>query len=334
MLSNDWCANVGGRWNTAMTELIALPSPGVGPGALTVVVTLAALGALYLATHAIVVLLPRRTASASALFCRGVGPSVLASAVALGLVLPAFLRFEPPHDGESAGVLLLTLSALGAWHVGRIMFRAARMLTLSRTLTTTWLASAAPLADPRWGRRAFAIDAGYPIVAVAGLLRPRLFVDRRVLAACSAGELDAIAAHEHAHVVRFDNLRRLVIGACAGPASVTARAWREAAERVADTDAAGTARRAVDLASALVKMARLAPPRTLECMVLSTIQDGGSLEARIRHLVTIEQRAPQPARLPLALLALVPIALAAGFNWSTLLRSAHMLTEAAVNYLP
>jgi Zn-dependent protease with chaperone function len=318
-----------------MIDIIAGRPSVVGVATLTVVVTLAALGAVYLLARVGMRLMRlHTTAPAGLLFAQAVAPTMIASVVALGIVLPAFVRFEPPHDGEPAGVLLLALAAISGSHLARMMFRAARMLTASRSLTAAWLTSAAPLADARWGPRAFSIDAGFPVVAVAGLFRPRLFVDRRVLDTCSVDELDAIAAHERAHVRRRDNLRRLLVGAWEGPESVTAAAWREAAERAADTQAATSPRRAVDLASALVKMARLAAPRTLERTALSTINDGGALEARVRHLIAIERAAPAERPLSLTPLALVAFAGVIGLNWSALLRSAHMLTESAVRYLP
>jgi Zn-dependent protease with chaperone function len=318
-----------------MTDAIALPRSLVSVATLAPVVTLAAFGSVYLVARAAALLWrPHPTHRAGLLFARGVAPAAAAGAIALGVVLPAFLRFEPPHDGERAGALLLLLSAVGGLQLARMIVRAARMLRLSRALTSRWAASAVRLDDRRWGRPAFAVDAGFPLVAVSGLFRPRVFVDRSVLANCSATELDAIAAHERAHVLRRDNVRRLIIGACEGPASVTARAWREAAERAADAHAASSPRRAVDLASALLKMARLAQPYTFERTALSTIHDSGSLETRVRRLVAINRPLPQEARANAALAALLPLALLIGLNWSTLLRSAHALTEAAVRNLP
>jgi hypothetical protein len=308
----------------------------VSVATLAVVVTCAAVGLVYLVARAVARLVcvpPDR--DATVLFARGIGPTMTAVAFALGVVLPAFLLFEPPHDGERAGVVLLALAAVGAVHLVQIAVRALRMIGLSRALTERWLATATPLTHEPWGIATFAIDAGFPVVAVGGLLRPRLFVDRQVLAACSPDELEAIAAHERAHVLRRDNLRRLLIGACDGPMGAAASAWREAAERAADADAASSPRRAVDLASALLKLARVAPTRTLECTVLSTIHDGGLLETRVRHLVSLTCTAPAQAQPPrAALLVLLPAAVAIGLNFPALLRSAHALTEAAVRHLP
>jgi Zn-dependent protease with chaperone function len=302
---------------------------------LAAVVTLATIGAVY-ATAVLALSLLRTHISDSPrmLFLHGVGPTFVAVTVALGVVLPAFLRFEPPHDGERVSLLLLALACMGVSHLIQVAIRAVRMLTLSRAITAGWMSKSVPLGDSRWGIPTFAIDTGFPVVAVSGLFRPRVFVDQRVLATCSPAELDAIAAHERAHVLRRDNLRRLAIGACAGSTSIAARAWRQAAEHAADMHAADSPQRALDLASALLRVARLAPPRMLEDAALSTIDDGGSLEARIRHLVTNDWPPAHTGPPTFALLAVVPIGLVLALNWAALLRSAHLLTEAAVRNLP
>ena len=299
-------------------------------------VTLAALGAAYFLIRAATLMLRRRAVKRPAyLLALAVAPTMIAMLLALGIVLPAFLRFEPPHEGERAGLVLVLLAVMGAWHATRLIARAARMLIVSRAFTKQWMASASALEPSRWGLPAFAIDAGFPVVAVAGLFRPRLLVDRSVLSACSAQELDAIAAHERAHVLYRDNLRRLLIGACEGPASDAAVAWREAAELAADAHAADSPRRAVDLASALLKLARLTPRRLLEATALSTVHDGGNLEARVHQLLAIEAGHTRDvsSRHPW-LAALSAFALAATLGWNRLLSSVHELIEELVVYLP
>jgi len=48
------------------------------------------------------------------IFLRGAGPMLVALGTAFGLVLPAFVLFEPPHTGESHGFVLVVLAAAGA----------------------------------------------------------------------------------------------------------------------------------------------------------------------------------------------------------------------------
>jgi len=304
---------------------------------LTVVVTLAAIPVaktiLRLGTLAL-----RGPADASPytragiLFIRGIAPTVGALAVTFGLVLPAFVIFEPPHDGERVGTPLLALAAVGAVQLVTMALRLLAMVRRSRRITAHWRRSAQELPQRDWGLRTFVIDAGFPVVAVSGFVRPTLFVDRQVIAACSAKELAAIAAHERAHVLAWDNARRALIDACAGPSSSAASAWREAAEHAADARAADCESRAVELAGALVKIARLAPARSFYLTPLSTIHDGGSLETRIHNLLADRPLRPNIPGGRLALFATVAVA-AAALNWPGVLGSVHGVIESAVRYL-
>lgn len=266
------------------------------------------------------------------IFLRGAGPMLVALGAAFGLVLPAFVLFEPPHTGESHGLVLVVLAAAGASLVALWFTRASVMLAVSHRITSAWKRHGLALDDGRWGMRATVIDAGFPVVAVAGIVRPRLFIDRRVVDACLPGELDAIAAHERAHVLHRDNLRRLALGAAAGARSPLATLWREAAEHDADREAATSPRVAVDLAAALLKLSRLAPPRSLELAMLSTIHDGGLIEARVRRLLAhdVSFGAARPSSRLRWWLFLIPVVIAA----PALLESIHAAFELIVRDLP
>jgi hypothetical protein len=297
---------------------------------LTACVSLACFGAVHAAARLFVRCVPGSADRDGVLFARGIAPAAVAAIGAFGVALPAFLLFEPRHENERVGMLLLGAAALGAAQLVRMAARAGRMLYLSRALTRRWTATAAPLHRSPWGMPAFAIDADFPVVAVAGLLRPRLFVDRRVLDTCSDAEVEAIAAHERAHVRHRDNVRRLIIGACEGPLSAAAASWRQAAEHAADACAADSARRGLDLASALLKLARLAGTRSLEGAAVSTVHDGASLETRIRRLVDRSGAGAPATRsspLPLVTLAIAGAALA---SVPGLLDNVHRLLETLV----
>jgi Zn-dependent protease with chaperone function len=254
--------------------------------ALAVVVTLAAVAVLTALTTP---LLCARPGS----FRAGAGPMIAALAGAFGIVLPAFVLFEPRHDGEAHGLLLPVVATVGGFLLCRWGGRAARMIVISRRVTARWTRDGVRLVDARWGTTALAIDSGAPIVAVAGILRPRIYVDRRVLESCTPAELDAVAAHERAHILRRDNLRRLLVAACSGPFSSSAAAWRESAELAADRLAASSPATAVDLAAALVKLSRLGMPPSLDALMVSTIHDAAPLERRVRRLLAVRPHTPR-----------------------------------------
>ena len=137
---------------------------------------------------------------------------------------------------------------------------------------------------------ALAIDHPFPVVAMAGLGKPRLLVARRVLASCDPQELAAIVAHERAHERAHDNLKGWLLQ-CAPDVlawmpegRLVERAWRQAAELEADAAAASATSRE-DVAAAIVKVARLAlgvPPLRV---ALPGFHEGGCVAERVERLL-------------------------------------------------
>jgi Peptidase family M48 len=299
----------------------------VNSAMLTAIVTLASIAAIYATALAV-------ASRSSRQFPRAAAPMLAALALGAGLVLPAFAIFEPAHGGEALGTTLPALAVAGAALVAIWTWRAARMLLVSRRVTAAWARHGAPIADDRWGVPAVLIDTGAPVVAVAGLLKPRLFVDRSVLELCTGPELDAIAAHEQAHVRSRDNVRRLLVGVCAGPRSEAAAAWRAAAEHEADRSAARSPRAALDLAAALVKLARARRIPSWHDAVLSTVHDGGSLESRVHRLLAVDGHSGRAAGDSGAAVWVASAALLAAAGGPRLLQLVHAGLEVLVQRLP
>jgi beta-lactamase regulating signal transducer with metallopeptidase domain len=193
----------------------------------------------------------------------------------------------------------------------------------TRQIISSWRASATPLSIGSWRRRAWLIDRPFPVVAVVGVFRPELYVARSVAVECTPAELDAIAAHETAHIVAGDNLRRALFSLTPGArlASRLANAiegeWSVAAEEAADAYARLSAP-ALDLASALTKVAGLAVGRDPEPLAGSPLIQQFALETRVRLLLD------PPASSRRRLLASLPIA--ALFAAAILLQSAVVLS--------
>jgi beta-lactamase regulating signal transducer with metallopeptidase domain len=134
---------------------------------------------------------------------------------------------------------------------------------------------------------------GFSGVSLAGILRPTILVGSEAVAALTPGELEAAIAHERAHWGARDNFKRFLMfcapdlfGWSAAARHLEER-WRAEAECAADARAArGDDRRALLLASALVKVARLA--RHSGCVVpspaWSAFHLAGLLETRVRRL--------------------------------------------------
>jgi beta-lactamase regulating signal transducer with metallopeptidase domain len=198
--------------------------------------------------------------------------------------------------------------------------------------------TARPVSLPGVSAPALVIDSAFPVVAVAGLVRPRLLIAKTVLDACSPEELRAILAHEQGHIDRRDNLRRLMLGAIPDVlawlplARRIQTAWLEAAEDAADdmAEALGSEGRAV-LAQALLRVARLAPGAAPVSLPASALYRGESLDRRIRRLLAPAAHAPAAGAAWILRWGLGGVVLSLAL---LTLRDIHDLVEAAVIFLP
>lgn len=283
---------------------------------------------------------------------RSVAPSVRASTLlklrwvplslalaASAITLVSFYFFEQRDAPESTGLVLQLLAALATAMWAVAMLKATVGFLATRRLVREWTAVASPITLPETRLPAFVIDHVFPMVAVVGIMRPRLFIARSVVEACPPAELRAILAHEQQHVEARDNLRRRLLSATPDllawlPISRRLReAWHDAAEEAAD-DAAGKLGDdgRVVLAEALIRVARLASGRDLaHALPASALYRGEDLERRIRRLL-----APRPepivTTLSPARRALVWAAVFGGC--AVMLQAVHVILEMAVTYLP
>src|SRR5262249_40559641 len=145
------------------------------------------------------------------LFLIHLAPFLVGFGVVLGFVLPAFVRLEPPSTREDLSPLLLVGAVLGAGILVTILARLACMLKVTSRQETFWLDQAKPL--PASAKRAsvFVLLTPAPLMAVTGLLRPRIFVSQSIVSALTQEELAAALSHEFAHVRSRDNLKQLLL---------------------------------------------------------------------------------------------------------------------------
>ena len=112
------------------------------------------------------------------------------------------------------------------------------------------------------------------------------------------GELSAALAHEVGHVIAGDNLKRGLLRACRDTLLIIPSgrrldaAWKEASEAAADEYAAARDRMVgLDLASALVKIARLVPVGSRPTLPAGAYfvcgEDPSGFKARVRNLVKL-----------------------------------------------
>jgi len=268
----------------------------------------------------------RASVTARRLFICRVLPS-LAGILTGALVALGYVLWEARVEDERVGVAAIATAAAGLASVG---------LGVARVLIVCWrtsrirreLESSIEATLPTESLPAAVIDSAFPVVAIVGLVTSRLFVARSVLEACSAEEFEAVLAHEQAHARRYDNLRRLAIAGAPDLLGLSSAgrqlegAWMQAAELSADEMAADRWDRGVHLASALVKVARLATPSTRP-LPASALYRGESITERVHRLLDPPPApdAPRwpswarilaPATLLAAALAMLPVLHLAG----------------------
>jgi hypothetical protein len=142
------------------------------------------------------------------------------------------------------------------------------------------------------------IEHKFPIIAIVGVLRPKLFIARRVLESLTPDEVVAALAHESGHLATRDNFKRGLLRACRDALLIIPSgrsldvAWAEASECAADEYAAREGREtALNLASALVKIARMIPGGARPTMPAGAFllgdKDESGVKGRVRRLVQL-----------------------------------------------
>ena len=283
---------------------------------LLILVTLAAFAAASTAAAAGLVLVWRRidagapglpaAARTTRLFALRLVP-VVTGVLACAVSALAFLRHEPRTTGETPEWLLLGAAATGAALVAAALIRvAARCWSTSTFLAaierTATRVSGVPAIDV--GLPVWQLDIPFPLVALAGIRRPRLLIARQVLEEIPADELRVVLRHEIAHARRRDNVAGLLMSALpdvlglAGRSVGLDRAWRDAAEDAADDRAtAGDASARACLASAVVRVAQLAHRQSAPAVPLLAFYSGETRESigrRVRRL--LDDETPPRAR--------------------------------------
>jgi hypothetical protein len=309
-------------------------------------VVLATFGAVTLAASGVVRLLwPLTRARIAPLHPRPRARRLLllrAAPAGLGLLasasvsLPAYLRFEPRDTNEEPGPALLALAAAGlvlaCLFAARLLWAAAS----TRRLRREWARFASTVTVPGVAFPVYRLNGTLPVVALTGWRNPSLFIAGAVLDGCPPRLVSAIAAHESGHQRAGDNLQRLLWTASADPLSFSsagremAAAWETATEEAADDDALSSGIPAIDLAEALLSVARLAPASAWPSVPVAAFYRGERLERRVRRLLgsgdTRSARTPWRAAAAALLLAVLWLIAAEALH-----HPMHRLVERAVS---
>ena len=223
-----------------------------------------------------------------------------------GFIVPAYLHHEPHPTEEIVSLKLAFFAAFCFAGLALAAWRGLRSWVATRRLVADWLRHSEPVELAGVSVPVYRLRHRFPVIAVVGFARPRLFIAGHLFDELSADELRAAVMHEHGHLATHDNLKRAALRACRDvlllvPAGRTLdNAWVEQSEAAADEHAAraGGASLALDLASALVKIARLAPagatPRLPAGAFLVDDHGVSGVACRVRRLARLATNEPPP----------------------------------------
>ena len=237
---------------------------------------------------------------AEILFVMRIGPPVLAIIAVFVFMIPSYLEYEPDKTDESVSWKLGLLAALSAIGVGLAIWRGLRSWLATRSLLKDWFAAATRVELEAIAVPTFILQHSFPIIAVVGAIRPRLFIASQVFESLSNEELAAALAHEYGHLAAGDNFKRSVMRVSRAALLLIPcgrsldRAWSEASESAADEYAAQKSSLvALNLASALVRIARMIPkgqrhilPASVSGFLTASDELPG-VKGRVRRLVEL-----------------------------------------------
>jgi Zn-dependent protease with chaperone function len=220
------------------------------------------------------------------LFALRLAPSAVALFVLFGFCVPSYFWLEPNIPEERVGWFCLAAAGLGA---------AVWVVSLGRGLS-------AILRTERYVRRCgaeagesgemYVLPDNSAIMAVAGVVHPRLVVSQAVLKALTPEQREAAFRHEAAHRTSRDNLKKLMflltpdVAPLLGGMGRLERAWATFTEWAADDQAVdGDHSRALSLALALVKVAKMGVNPTPSYLLSALMDNDRDLEERVNRLL-------------------------------------------------
>jgi len=242
----------------------------------------------------------RPRSAARFLFILRMLPAVLGITVVLGLCVPSYLWLEPQIASERVGFACLLLAALAVGACSRSLVGTARAITTSARLRREWLHTeneALPTEEESEAvdEMAMIVQRKEPLLVLNGVFRPRMVISRGVLAELSRKQVDVAVRHEISHRESHDNLKRflLVLSPKFFPFingfAALEKTWARFSEWAADDEAVqGDSQRALSLATALLRVARMGARPRLSILQTSLLPEDQDLSARVDRLLCVE----------------------------------------------
>ncbi len=272
--------------------------------------------------------------SADLLFALRVLPLALSSLVTLTFTLPSFLLLEPRSTDEAIGTAPLALGVCCLLLLGLGIARASIASMRASRALRHWLHGSmlmeSQIIESDDAVPIFRTGNGAPTLTVAGVCAPKVLISEAAVAVLNPPELRTALRHEIAHVLRYDNLKKLVFRFSVFPAMADLEhAWSEEAEMAADDAAVSSFRDALDLAAALIKVSRLGPNESSGQLATALLHSSTALSIRVQRLVAWDMaQKPQPhRRWVYALPAAAAMVIGVVTTYGSVLTQMHAVTE-------
>ena len=268
---------------------------------------------------------------ADLLFALRIFPLVSAAVITAAFTVPSFLLLEPRAIDEPMGQIPLALGLCGTFLGIFGVVNAALAVRRTARTVAAWTDQSRPVETPS-PIPVLRISRVVPAMTAAGIIRPKVLLSGAAESLLTSAELQTALNHEVAHVRRRDNLKKLLLRFIAFPGmSGLETAWLEATEMAADDAAVSSAREALDLAAALLKLARLGPADTAAGLTAALVQSPVKvMNARVERLLawTDERVVPQHTSSPwYGLTAGIATVALFAVTYSQLLARVHTATE-------
>ena len=267
--------------------------------------------------------------SALALFIMRVSPFAVSAGISLFLALPSFLLLERHSLDEDFGTFGLSACALIILAAG--IYRVLTAEARTRRVVSAFLEDAVGVDDNAITPTVILAQSVTPLMLV-GVRAPRILISSSACEVLSDGEMQAAVRHETAHSRSRDNLKKAVLNCLPFPGMASLEeAWHEASEVAADEGAVSSRAQALDLAAALIKLARHFPCQTVPDLATGLVSAVESVTSRVERLVAWKE---SPASSPHRWRYVVAMAFIAFFALALKLGPAlvlvHSLTERLV----
>ncbi|HEV2290076.1 MAG TPA: M56 family metallopeptidase [Candidatus Acidoferrales bacterium] len=230
--------------------------------------------------------------AARVLFFLRLTPFVLTIFAVAAFCIPSYLWFEANAAPEQVGILCVFAAILGLATWLSSISRVASAWFKSRRNLRHWERSSLRRQIGGEDSRVLVVASEAPLLALAGVIRPRIFVANRLLHALPPEQLDAALRHERGHTVSHDNLKRLVLLFAPGilpffrGSWLLDRSWARFSELAADDFAvAGDSYRSLSLAAALVRAAQLGSSPAISPFASSLLASASDLSERVDRLL-------------------------------------------------